>query len=159
MVIPMTNKLNRKVQTKIKRDLHISVEDEFIRKPVGPRKPKEKKSDLTDELNKFISNPITLQTIAEILIRLQGRWISEKPGEYKIKIYGLQGFGDEYDEFFIIIKKVKHFPLKYYLTSASLYELTWLNGKDMDTSHLKQNMRCNIFKWLCKNLDQTIKIE
>lgn len=156
----MTNKLNRREQTKIKRDLPISVEDEFIGKPVGKKGPREKKSDLTDELKRFIADSsITLQSISEILLRLQGRWISDKPGEHKIKIYALKGFGDDYDEFLIIIKKAKYFRQKYFLTNASLYHLSWLEDEEMCTSNIKQHMRCHIYKWLCENLDQTIKIE
>lgn len=137
----------------------IDIESEFVGLPVAPLGKKEKKSDLTEEIKKFISEPKNLESIKEILMRLDSKYLSQKPENSKMKVYGFKGFGDEIDEFIIIIKKLKFWTVKYYLTSGSLYRLKWISGtEDIDTSILKQRLRGEVHNWFCNNLDQVIII-
>jgi hypothetical protein len=134
---------------------NVDIESEFVGIPVGTKVKKEKKCDLTDEIEKFLSSQITLESICEILLRLEGRWIADKSKIAKIKIYGLSSCGQEVDEFFIKIKSTKFFDQKYYLTSGSFYNLRWVaQGEKLDKSILRQELRGEIWKWLCNNLDQ-----
>jgi hypothetical protein len=156
----MNKKFNSKTYEKIKKDKPISVEDEFIGIPVGKKGPKKKKSDLTKDLQEFLAAPITLDSIKDILLRMQGRWIFDKPGFAKIKVYALTRYDKYYDEFLIMIKKDKHFKVTYYLTSATLCELEWMgSSEDICRSMLKQHARHEIYRYFCNNQDEITKIE
>ena len=67
----------------------IDIEAEMIGLPVAPRKKKEKKDDLTDEIRKFLSEPITLETIKKILLRTLGPISDFDLKTSKILIYGI----------------------------------------------------------------------
>lgn len=129
----------------------IDIESEFAGIPVGQKTPKEKKNDLTKDINIFLGSPITLESIKNILSRLNGRWTCDKPEISKIKIYKLNSFSKEYPEFFIYIQREKTFQFKYYLSKYTLYELGYLSPKRMNLSSLKQNLAEILWQWFILN--------
>ena len=134
----------------------ISIEDEFIGTSVGPRKPKEKKNDTTKDLNILIKQPMSIELIKEIFLRIEGRWIYDKSGESTIRIYAISNH-----EFIIKINKIKFFEYRYILDSGGVYSIRSLfkNNKEIDTSDLKKLIRFEIYNWLCENLDKVTIIK
>ena len=139
----------------------IDIESEFIGSSVGPRKPKVKKNDLTQDLKEFLENKITLQSIEKIILRIEGRWVSENPIGLNTKIYSIipNNKCDEY-EFFIKIKCHKYFNFMYYLTSSDFIKLErWSGNEKINKSDLRCLSSSKIYNWLVVNLHQTKVIE
>ena len=85
----------------MKRREPVDIESEFIGKPVGPKKKKEKKEDLTDEINKFLEEP-SLEGVMKVLLRSlcisddqrkNAKFMAYEldKGIYLIKITGVKG--------------------------------------------------------------------
>jgi len=137
----------------------IDIESEFVGKPCSPKQPKEKKNDLTKDLLLFLEQPISMDSIKDILIRIEGRWIHCKSTDSKIKIYAFQkNHTIKTYEFVVLINAIKHFEFKYYLENGSLYKLCYFeNIEKIDRSVLRQKVIHKINDWLIENINE-IKI-
>jgi hypothetical protein len=148
-----------KKEEKIKRltKQPVNIESEFIGVPVGPKKPKEKKNDTTKDLEILLKQPMSVDLIKHIIMRMEGyRQCTEKD---IIKIYALQGYRKEHDNFIIIIYPHKScFPNRYFLCSMSLHHFRSFRCEEMDSSPLKSMIRHEIYKWLCDNPDKVIRV-
>lgn len=134
----------------------VDIESEFVGKPSAPRCEKEKKSDVTDEINKFITNPITLGSIMRLLLRLKGPISEHEIEKSKINIYALPvmiNSQKSFSEFFIRIQTHK-WNYNYYLGWFCLYELSAMSCEQLDKSMLKQSMAHALRKWCTENLDK-----
>lgn len=139
----------------------IDIESEFVGKPVGPVKKKDKEPDLTDEIKAFLTSEISLENIMNIIIRMEGLYAKASIGKSKIKIYGLttEDRSEKYS-FIIKIKSPKIFGGTYYLKRMSMYRLDYIfKSKPIDTSLLKQDLRYAIWEWLNAHPDQFIHVD
>lgn len=126
---------------------NIDIEAEFVGLPMSQKTEKEKKNDLTKDLKNFIDNPINIDCIKNILLRIHGRYILENHEISTMKIYGLE----KKSEFFIIINHSKYFSLKYYLTKSCFYLINRMKDKSIYTSYLKEEVGGIIYNWLQEN--------
>lgn len=134
----------------------IDIESEFIGKPVNPKNKKEKKDDLTDEIKKFLSEPITLDSIKRIMLRLKGPISEYELSRSKIFIYGIPKVSDSQpsvSEFLIRIQTHK-WSYNYYLGWFCLCELNAFSIKKIDESNLKEDLAYHLRKWIRNNLDK-----
>jgi hypothetical protein len=134
----------------------IDIESEFIGTPVAPVNKKEKKSDLTDEIKKFLSEPINLDSIKKILLRLRGPISDYELQRSKIFIYGiprLSNFRKDVNEFLIRIDTPK-WSYKYFLSWHYFCHLGYFSNEKIDKSELRDELARALRNWLDKNLDQ-----
>ena len=139
----------------------IDLESEFIGIPVGQKKERPKKNDLTKDLQLFLKVPISIESIRDVLLRIEGRYCCEKPGIVLIKIFSIKNLEDE-REFIIKIKHAKFFQKTFLLSTRNLYELHNFGDGASDwlsTSILKRKVSIAIQDWLIENLDQTTLVE
>lgn len=125
----------------------IDIESEFIGKPVGPRKQKEKRPDLTDEIHKFMKEPITLNSLKWIILRLVGLASITFYDKSTIDIYQIH-------ESFYVIKiqeKKRQFPIIFYIGPHLMCELDWISVHELDKSFLRGDLSHTIRNWLAKN--------
>lgn len=134
----------------------IDIESEFVGTPVAPAQKKEKKCDLTDEIRKFLSETINLETIKRILLRLRGPISEQELIKSKIIVYGFpSSFNNQIEicEFLISIETKKR-KYKYFLGIMLFFSLDFFNKEKIDNSFLKQNLAHALRKWFSENLDQ-----
>jgi|GEM_PF-6724846 len=140
----------------------IDIESEFIGKAIEPKKKKERKDDLTDEINKFLSQPINLDSIKRILMRLQGQISDYDLANSKMSIFGISTvrYYSEISimDYLIRINYRKKSNL-FYLGHFILCDLCFFSPSQLDKSILRQKMAHTIRDWLEKNLNKiSIKI-
>lgn len=134
----------------------IDIESEFIGKPVGPHKEKEKKSDLTDDIKKFLNEPITLDSIKRIMLRLRGPISEHELQRSKIFIYGIPTIGytgKNVSQFLIKVDTHKHSYI-YFLGWLCFHSLDCFSIERIDQSRLKQDLAHALRNWIDKNLDK-----
>jgi len=133
----------------------IDIESEFIGKAVGPLQKKERKSDLTDEINQFLEEPITLESIKKIMIRMSG-YRKEYPIEkVSIKIYTI-----DKREYLIYIKGFQGvWSSKWFLSNWFMAYLDGFRIKEVDRSMLKQKLAHAIRAWCDENPKHIINLE
>jgi hypothetical protein len=136
----------------------IDIESEFIGKPTGPRKPKEKTDDLSDEIKKFIFSPKNLATLKLILMRLSGPISDYHVRDAKIFVYGLKSSLDRVPRDFIVFISSKKRDYKFFIGSRSFISLSYFSYDIIDKSLLKQSLRHEITAWLHNNPENFITI-
>jgi len=128
----------------MKRRDPVDIESEFIGKPVGPRQKKEKKEDLTDEINKFLESP-SLEGIIIVLLRPESvPLISRKNAR-------LKAYKTEDGEYIIKIIGIKDRRcLTWYMAPFHFCKLCYFKAEKWD-SRLKQEFCHELRRWLLKN--------
>jgi hypothetical protein len=134
----------------------IDIESEFIGKPVDPKQKKEKKDDLTDEIRKFLDEPINLDSIKRIMIRLKGPISEYELERSRIFIYGIPKLSNgkkSVGEFLIKIDTHK-WSYNYFLGGFFLASLNFFSKERIDESRLKQDLAHALRNWLEDNLNK-----
>jgi hypothetical protein len=129
----------------------VNIESEFIGESTGPKKIKEKKSDLTDEIYKFINEPKSIESIKRILIRLQTRLDEREIETSTIKIYTLPSRCNDI-HFFIVIKINHHHGYEYLLSYSDFVSIRSFRNEKCNTSPLKKDLCWHIRNWLQDNI-------
>jgi len=137
----------------------VDIEAEMVGLPVEPKKKKEKKDDLTDEIRKFLAEPITLDRIKWILLRLSGPLSKDTCNKAKITIYGLPCCQYKNHLKYIIRVFSKGFDEDFFLDGFSISRISFFSVKNVDDSMLKQSLRVAIERWLEKNPESVKRIE
>lgn len=135
----------------------IDIESEFIGKPVEPKKNKEKKDDLTDEINTFLNETVTLDSIKRILLRLHGPISIDDLKNSKIFVYGISTirFDSKLSIRDYLIKiNCKKKSYIYFLNCYFSYCLSHFSMTEIDKSNLRTEMTREIRKWFENNLDK-----
>ncbi len=131
----------------------IDIESEFIGKPVGPLQKKERKADLTDEIKRFLEEPITIDGIKCIMLKLSGYKKEHLIGSWKITIIHL---AEEEYIIKIFTSKSSH---KWFLGYFFMIELHYFSAKIAHRSILKQHLVRAIRKWCVENPKHVINLE
>lgn len=135
----------------------VDIESEFVGIPVGPVGKKEKKADLTDEINFFLENEITHESIKNILFRLDGQIKTSLKESALMNIYYIPQ--KKRGGFYIFSIDTEQFYNKtYILTNFELIKLCSFKFDDVCTSPLKSMMRYKIWVWCTENPDKIKKI-
>ena len=122
----------------------VDIESEFIGKPVGPRKCKEKRNDVTDEIERFLKSPFTMDSVKYILLRVCLGPSDAFYSSAKIDIYRI------HKEYYLIklgVRKIT-FPIIFVLGPLVSRELIWLGNKNLESSSLRGDLVHAIKKWL-----------
>lgn len=141
----------------------IDIESEFVGAVPPHRKKKEKKSDCTEEIKKFLAEPITLEGIKAILMRVY-RYNSDNIRN-KIRVISIKKtnhMNEKYNgyDFFIYIHSPKQNHYYEFLLSHWNFVIFDLFSVDkLDTSILKQQLANALRKWFENNLNQTTRVE
>lgn len=151
--------MKEKYKKKLKKP--IDIEKESAGSPVAPIGKKEKKLDLTDEIKKFLTEPITLESIKRILLRLKGPVSEQDVMKSKINIYGFptNRHGKRYVYDFLIMIETKNWTTKYFIGPMMFAYLNFFDSEKVDNSILKQNLCHALRNWLHNNLDKVRVIE
>ena len=135
----------------------IDIESEFIGKPVESKKKKEKKDDLTDEINTFLKETVTLDSIKRILLRLQGTISIHDLKNSKIFVYGISTIRFDskisVQDYLIKINCRKNSYI-YFLNWRFSYCLSHFSKTEINKSKIRTEMTREIRNWLEKNLDK-----
>ena len=135
---------------KITSKKSIDLESEFIGKPVGPRRSKEKKPDATDEIKSFLENEVTRDSIKKILLRMQGPHSEHIYNKAEMFVFELsKGY-----YIFKIHDKKRSYPAVIYLGPFVFTYLEGFGSERLDRSFLRQKLAHAIRDWLHKNPDQ-----
>lgn len=136
----------------------INIEDEIQGVSVDPLKKKNKPLGLTEEIKIFLKNPITLEQIKYILLRLDGPISKFQFEKSNMKIYCFNRY-DKQKIYEIIIRiKTKDYFITYFLNSFGLYRLGFFDVEQNEKSPLKKNLSHSIRNWIYKNLNICIQI-
>jgi hypothetical protein len=129
----------------VKKKKPIDMISEIDGKPVYPSVKKEKVLDLTVEINLFLENEISYESIKKIMLRIEGPTNDYEISKFKMKITRVSKTG-----YFILIL-LKSSDRKYYLDEYNFSRFTYFSRKeDVVTSQLKSRLRDAIWDWLVK---------
>jgi len=143
---------------KPKKKINLPADTEGL--PVAPLGLKERKADITSEIKLFLQEPITLESIKYILLRLSGPITHYKYIKSKVAIAALKSRISTYDKYdFIVAVEIGDYTYKYYVDSMEFYKLGWFSQKDLGKSSLKKELGWIIFRWLSSNLEKCQIIE
>lgn len=141
----------------------INIESEFIGAVPLHKKKKEKKNDCTEEIKKFLSEPITLDTIQSILWRIYCNHIQNI--NTKMKILSIKKYNhinekhSRYDFMIYIYAPKSNIYFEFFLSTWNFLDIHCFIIDKLDTSPLKKDLSISICNWLENNLDKTIEIE
>lgn len=123
----------------------VDIESEFIGKPVGPRKQKEKRDDLTEEIHKFMKGVTNADEVKKILLRMLGYTSTSLYLRTLMTIYQLHK--NHYIIKFEIQKNA--FPDLLYLSPYNFSTLEcFLKNKKLDKSRLRKTFTQVLRQWL-----------
>lgn len=127
------------------------IEEECNGKPVSPVGKKERKSDLTQEIKKLLSEPVTLDSIKRILILMYYRNSEQTIQKSEIEVYTPKKCKSPYRGFVITVY-IKNTSVTYFLDSWGICRLCNFPGEKLKLSDLKKEFCYAAYEYLRNNI-------